>query len=196
MKIGVDVNQLAGSHGASNHANHKRLLGEGHGLTPLPLSFGDYIQITPEIEAAIEEHGDKLAKKDLVGLIKVSVDRKNSIDEICGNICGAQHERFRNELLRAQESGARLYILIENDEGIKDLDGIKRWSNPRLHRYNKIAYMHRVGKWLSTPLPPKPPTSNMTLYKAMYTMSKKYGCVWMFCSPGDAARRIVELLNS
>lgn len=195
LRIGVDTNQLSGSHGASNHRNHKWLLENGHGLTPLPVPYGDYIEITPEIQEIIDARGEKLMKKDLLGHIKVSIDRKNSIDEACGNICGKQHERFRNECIRAQDDGARFYILIENTEGIKDLDGIERWSNPRLHRYNKIRYMHRLGKWQTVSLPPKPPTSNMTLLKAMRTMASKYGVIWVLCSPHEAARRIVELLN-
>ena len=195
MKIGVDTNQFSGSHAASNHRNHKALFEAGHGITPLPIPYGDYIQITPEIERIIESRGTKLTKKALMGHIRVSVDRKNSIDEICSNICGQQHRRFRDECIRALEDGARFYVLIENDEMIKDLEGVKRWSNPRLHRYNKIKMYQERGNCLRYSLPAKPPTSNMTLFKAMSTMSKTYGVVFVFCSPHEASRRIVELLT-
>lgn len=196
MKIGADINQFSGSHHASNEKNHKYMMLNGHGVTPLPLPYGDYIEITPDIQEIIDRRGTKLSKIDLVTAIKVSVDRKNSIDEICGNICGKQHERFREEAIRAQSAGAKFYVLIENTEGIKDLDGIKRWSNPRLHRYNKIRYMHNIGKWQSVVLPKKPPTQNITLFKAMYSMAKKYGIHWEFCRPDEAAERIVKLLST
>lgn len=195
MKIGADINQFSGSHGKSNEKNHKALLLMGHGVTPLPLPFGDYCEITPDMQEVIDRRGTKLSKMDLIMDIKVSVDRKNSIDEICGNICGKQHERFREEAIRAMKVDAKFYVLIENSEGIRDLEGIKNWSNPRLHRYNKIRYMHRIGKWNSIPLPQRSPTSNITLYKAMYSMAKKYNIIWEFCSPDEAAEKIVEILN-
>lgn len=195
MKIGVDINQLTSSHEKSNLVNHKWLLNNGHGLTPIPLPYGDYCEVTPEIQEIIDRRKTKLSKIDLVSAIKISVDRKNSIDEICGNICGSQHERFREEAIRAKSAGARFYVLIENDEGITDLDGVKHWSNPRMHRYNKINYMHRIGKWKSVPLPKRPPTANITLYKAMYSMEKKYDIIWVFCKPNEAGAKIVELLS-
>ena len=195
MKIGADINQFSGSHHASNEKNHKYIMLNGHSVTPLPLPYGDYIEITPDIQEIIDRRGTKLSKIDLVSAIKISVDRKNSIDEICGNICGSQHERFREEAIRAKSAGAKFYVLIENDEGITDLDGVKHWSNPRMHRYNKINYMHRIGKWKSIPLPKRPPTANITLYKAMYSMAKKYDIIWVFCKPNEAGAKIVELLS-
>lgn len=195
MKIGADVNQFSGSHKKSNAFNHKRLKDLGHEVVRLPLPFADYIQITPEIEEVITRRGSKLSKMDLLMDIKVAVDRKNSIDEICGNICGKQHDRFREEAIRAKKAGATFYVLIENSEGIKDLEGVKRWSNPRLHRWNKIRYMHKLGKWQSVSAPKKPPTSNITLYKAMWSMANKYGIKWVFTSPKDAAETIVSLLG-
>lgn len=195
MRIGVDINQLTGSHEKSNDANHKWLLNEGHGLVPLPLPYGDYCEVTADIQEIIDRRGMKLSKIDLVSAITISVDRKNSIDEICGNICGSQHDRFREEAIRAKSAGAKFYVLIENDEGITDLDGIKHWSNPRLHRYNKINYMHKLGKWKSVPLPKRPPTANITLFKAMYSMAKKYDIIWVFCKPQEAGTKIVELLK-
>lgn len=195
MKIGVDINQSTGSHKQSNAFNHERMRAMGHELRQLPLPFADYIQVTPEIEEIIKRRGDKLSKMDLIMDIKVAVDRKNSIDEICGNICGKQHDRFREEAIRAQKAGAKFYVLIENDESITALEGVKKWSNPRLHRFNKIRYMHKLGKWQTVPLPKRPPTSNITLYKAMWSMASKYDIKWVFTSPGKAAETIVKLLE-
>ena len=195
MNIGVDVNQVSGSHKKSNARNHKWMQDHGHMLTILPLPFGDYIHVTPDICDIVDRRGKKLSKMDLIMDIKAAVDRKNSIDEVCGNICSGQHERFREEAIRAQKAGADFYVLIENDEGIRDLEGVKKWSNPRLHRWNKIRYMHRLGKWQSIPLPRKHPTNNLTLYKAMWSMREKYGIQWVFTSPREAAETIVMLLE-
>ena len=87
MIIGCDRNQLTGSHKKSNEVNHRRMMSMGHELMPLPIPFGDYIQVTPEIAETIKRRGTKLRKMDLINDIKVAVDRKNSIDEICGNLC-------------------------------------------------------------------------------------------------------------
>ena len=199
MIIGVDSNQLAkGSHEKSNRANHQRLVSMGHILVPLAIPYGDYIQITPEIDEIIKAKGDKLSKKDLDGKITISVDRKNSIDEICGNLCSNQkeHERFRNELIAAQKSNCRMFAVIENTEGIKSLDDIRKWSNPRLHRYNKINYMHRLGKWQNVKLSgQRPPCDNVRLMKTMLTCESRYKCKFVFCSPYESAQKIVELLS-
>ena len=86
-------------------------------------------------------------------------------------------------------------MLIENEDGVKSIDDLFHWNNPRLHRYNKIAYMHNSGRWLSTPLPKGKPTTGSTLAKAMLTMQKKYGVEFLFCTPEEAGRKIIELLE-
>ena len=198
MLIGVDRNQLTGTHKKSNEANHRRMMSMGHELMPLPLPYGDYVQITDEIVETVKRRGDKIKKMDLVNDIKIAVDRKNSIDEICGNLCSSEneHRRFREEAITAQKAGAKFYVVIENTEGIKSLDDIRKWSNPRLHRYNKINYMHRLGKWQNVKNSgSRPPCDNIRLMKTMYTMAQKYGINWIFVSPYESAAKIVELLT-
>jgi ribosome-associated protein len=124
----------------------------------------------------------------------VCVDTKKDLQEIYGDLIGKQHTRFRAEADRAYEAGIKLIILIE-DEEVKDLEGVKKWSNPRLHRYNKIKYMHEIGKWLSIPLPKKPPTDNITLYKVMSTFASKHHVEFVFCHPKDAGEKIIKLLG-
>lgn len=199
MIIGVDRNQVTGTHKRSNERNHRKLKSMGHQLTILPLPFGDYIQVTPTIEETVKRRGTKLKKMDLVNDIKIAVDKKNSIDEICSNICSSreQHERFRDECIMAQKAGCKFYVLIENDEGIKTVRDIVKWSNPRLARYNKVKYMHSVGKWQSVKLTgAKPPCDNVRLMKSMLTMGSKYGIQFVLCSPYESAQKIVELLSN
>ena len=198
MRIGVDRNQLTGTHKKSNEANHRKMMSMGHELMPLPLPYGDYVAITDDVAETVKRRGDKIKKMDLVNDIKIAVDRKNSIDEICGNLCSneEEHRRFREEAITAQKAGAKFYVVIENTEGIKSLDDIRKWSNPRLHRYNKINYMHRLGKWQNIKNKgSRPPCDNIRLMKTMYTMAQKYSINWIFCSPYESAEKIVELLK-
>ena len=198
MRIGVDKNQLTGSHKKSNETNHRKMMAMGHELVPLPVPYGDYIVITPEIEETIKRRGGKLKKMDLVNDIKVSVDRKNSIDEICTNLCSSkrQHERFREELITAQKAGCKFYILIETTERIRSVQDILKWSNPRLHKYNKTKYMHSIGKWQNVKLSgQRPPCDNARLMKTMLTCESRYKCKFVFCSPYESAQKIVELLT-
>ena len=198
MRIGVDRNQLTGSHKRSNEVNHRRMMSMGHELMPLPLPYGDYIQITDEIAEVVKRRGDKIKKMDLVNDIKIAVDRKNSIDEICGNLCSSQkeHERFREEAITAQKANCRFYVVVENTEGIKSIDDIRKWSNPRLNHYHKVNYMHQLGKWQNVRNKgSKPPCDNIRLMKTMYTMSAKYGITFVLCSPYESAEKIVELLK-
>lgn len=164
----------------------------------VPLPVGDYILMNDKVHDVISrknKRGVVLKKMDFLGTYKVSVDTKKDIQEVIGNICGKSHGRFRDECILAQNNGIELFILIENNDGIKSIEDLFHWQNPRLHRYNKIAYMHNIGKWNNVKLPKGKPTSGATLAKAMITMEKKYGVKFLFCSPYESAHKIIELLE-
>lgn len=197
MKIAVDKNQLQkGSHAQSNAYNHRMMERAGHTLVALPLQFGDYCEVTDEMQETIDRRGDKLKKADLVGDIKIAVDRKNSIDEICGNVCSTTkaHERFRDEVILAQKCGCKFYVLIE-DESVTSLDDLEHWENPREKKYFIMKARMAKGYKLKYPIAKQPPASGKTLAKALRTMEEKYGVKFLFCKPKDAAARIVELLT-
>lgn len=131
---------------------------------------------------------------------KICVDTKENIGEIVNNICGKSHERFRNELIRAQEAEIQLYILVENEDGINCLEDVKKWHNPRLDIYvrdtsNLLGYYQngrpRFGKKRKYPTA----TKGITLFKAMYTMQEKYGARFIFCHPNEAGAKVIELLG-
>ena len=147
-----------------------------------------------------EQHGIEIRRQALyVGDYalptdqSVCIDTKKDIQELVGDICGKQHERFRNECIRAQEAGIRLIVLVENRGGhIKDniiqptitsLSELHRWKNPRL-----FIFLRGKQKYPSA-------TRGITLQKACMTMTAKYGVQFMFCTPEQSAQRIVELLN-
>lgn len=195
ITICADKNQFAGSHGKSNAFKHKQMEKLGVNVLPTPIPFGDYCLLTPPMQETIERRGDKLKKQDLVADIKVVVDSKKGCEEVAMNICSSSHNRFRDEAILAQKMGATFYVLVENKDGIKSIDDVFKWQNPRMHRYNKVRYMHSIGKWNDIPEPKAKPTSGQTLAKSMLTMQYKYGCEFVFCRPDESGAKIIELLT-
>lgn len=124
----------------------------------------------------------------------ICIDTKRSIEEICQNVCGKEHARFRRECERAQEAGIQLIVLVENDReqigktgiwnpAITKLEELSRWANPRLFikKGGKQAYPNAVR--------------GATLMKACMTMQKKYSVEFQFCTPEESGAKILELLG-
>lgn len=149
MVIQEDTRQQAGKH----DTKHAYFADNGIYLVRCKLPFGDYAPIPP-----------------------VSIDTKNSMDEIAGNICGKEHKRFINECKAAKEAGCQLIILVENTVGISDISQVHSWINPRVIYSDKCVQGAR-------------------LQKAMETISDRYGVKFMFCQPEEAGRKIKELLS-
>lgn len=116
---------------------------------------------------------------DYVMMPKVAVDTKADLYEVASNI-EHQHGRFRDECLGAQRAGCQLIILVENLEGIRDLDDLVRWTEPDYHFYERRGKRKFNGERLA---------------KAMRTMSDRYGVRWEFCTPNEAAERVIDLLQ-
>lgn len=151
MLILEDSRQQEGKH----ELKHKWWLDNGHQLYRSKLAFGDYA-LPP----------------------KVAIDTKMNMAEIANNIGGSkkEHERFRRELILAKECGSKLYILVENTDGIKQLSDVQYWENPRLKKEPRAI-------------------TGLRLCKAMDTMQNKYGVRFMFCHPSQSARIITQLLE-
>lgn len=124
----------------------------------------------------------------------VCIDTKKDIQELVSDICGKQHERFRNECIRAQEAGIRLIVLVENIGGkvgrgeiynptITKLEELHRWKNPRLFIFDGGKQKYPRA------------TRGITLQKACISMELKYGVKFLFCTPHESAKKIVELLK-
>lgn len=168
MTIIEDVGQKQGQH------ENIRLHCEGKGiiLRRQKLNTGDYI-LAP----------------------RIAVDTKQGMGEVYGNLV-QDHDRFRNECIRAQEDGTLLVILIENDEGMSCLDDVERWDNPRVHEYYaKYAWALAARKNGKTVKLPAPPINNKRLIKMMETMTERYGVQWMFCSYEETGKKVVEILS-
>ena len=98
------------------------------------------------------------------------IDTKKDLTEVAKNICGgkAEHTRFINELVRAQECGIKLIILVESSYTRETAWG---WSS----KYTKIT--------------------GQTLMKAIMTIEKKYNTEFVFCKKTEAPKKIIELLS-
>lgn len=196
MKVIEDSNQKLGKHSSVNDYF------KSHGIEVIRqrLPVGDYILANEKVEdvfARKEARGIPVKMMDLVGTYNVCVDEKFSIQELVGNICGAQHNRFRDECILAKNNGVKLYVLVENDseivvdkkgifirnEVITDLKDLHSWVNPRL-------WITRRGQRLYPSA-----TRGITLKKCCYTMQAKYGVEFHFCASKDAGKKVIELLT-
>ena len=111
-----DKSQQAGKH----ENKHRWFDSHDVELLQAPLPVGDYILCTDAVEDVIQrkaKRGVDLKKLDFLGSYKVCVDTKRDMTEIEGNICGKQHDRFKDECVLAQNNGIQLYVLVENQVG-------------------------------------------------------------------------------
>lgn len=104
----------------------------------------------------------------------ICIDTKQDLSELCSNVI-QDHERFRNECIRAQEAGIQLIVLVADDT-IKDLSGVFAWKNPRRF-YSKRA------------------TTGRQLGKILYSMRDKYNVQFEFTTTDNIGKRIIELLG-
>lgn len=121
---------------------------------------------------------------------RLAIDRKKDLLELCGNVT-QQHERFRAELVRAQEAGIQIIILIEHGSDINSLEDVYFWENPRKHEVKwHTVNGHRVQYVESAKA-----IDGRQLYKSMVTIQQKYGVRFAFCSKDKTGEKIVELLS-
>lgn len=148
-------------------------------------------------EKYFTEHGFELIRTKLpygdyaiMPNLSVTVDTKQSISELYADLI-QDHDRFHNECVLAQKCGGRLIILVENKDGIKDVQGVANWKNPQMFRYYK-AKRNAEAYGLK---PPKPPASNVQLIKIMSSMTRDYGVEFLFCTTAEAGEKVISLLG-
>ena len=49
---------------------------------------------------------------------RLIIDRKQNLTELCSNVC-QDHDRFRRELIKAQENDIKMVFLVEHGKGIR-----------------------------------------------------------------------------
>lgn len=106
---------------------------------------------------------------------RVCIDLKRNLAEVVTNVT-QQHERFTGEIRRAQDANIRLIFLIEHG-GVKTLDDVRKWKNPRL----KVSPLAVSGE---------------RLFKIMYTMAQRYDVDWEFCDKRCTGKKVLELLGA
>lgn len=107
----------------------------------------------------------------------IVVDRKQNLAEICSNVGSSdrEHERFRNEILRANDINVRVIVLIEHGHGFRSLEDVKFWENPRIKESPKA-------------------TNGEKLYKILRTMCDRYDMDVVFCDKDETGAKIREIL--
>ena len=150
MVIQEDTRQKTDKH----NLKHKWFESSGVKVVRSKLPFGDYAPVPP-----------------------VSIDTKENMDEIAGNICGKEHRRFINECKAARDAGCQLFILVENTVGVADVTQVHKWVNPR------VIYSPRC-------------VQGPRLQKAMETISERYGTIFLFCTPEQSGEIITGILSN
>lgn len=161
----------------------------------------DKIGAHDNVDKGLEKLGHKLIRsKMFVGDVALfdnqttCIDLKQHMQEVYMDIVGAQHERFVRECKRAQDSGIRLIILVEQG-GIGSVQDVAKWQNPRSQKWQRIHDGQIRGAYRGVKISPKPPVSSPQLAKAMQTISERYGAEWLFCKPEDTVKVICEVLR-
>ncbi len=104
----------------------------------------------------------------------VIIDRKQNIAELAQNATSG-HDRFKRELVRLDEIGGKMYVLIEQDKidgkPIKELDDIILWAP----RYGEI-----LGD---------------RIYRVLKAWQNKHNIEYVFCSKRNTGKEIIRLLG-
>ena len=93
-----------------------------------------------------------------------AIERKMNFDELCQCYTRGRG-RFEREFLRAKETGAKIYLLVENGSWEKALNGEYR------SRMNPDAFVASMTAWLA-----------------------RYDCQLIFCEPKVSGRMIREIV--
>jgi hypothetical protein len=128
-----------------------------------------------------ERHGIEIIRQclnvgdyQIAGKGDISVDTKYGVPELA-MCCFQEHERFREECLRARKCGIRLIVLTEEKLPGGRLDW---WRSP-------------IG-WDGLPLHKFSPE---TLRKVLITMQAEYGVKFRFCDWHSTGKQVIEYLT-
>ena len=102
---------------------------------------------------------------------RLTIDRKQDLSEICGNLCSPDKSRFWREVRRAKAERFKMIVLIEQGGAFKTLKDVPQWRG----KYTKVT--------------------GYQLYNEMCRCSIAYGVEFLFCDKRSTGRRIAELLG-
>lgn len=145
----------------------------------------------------IQHFSSKLYVGDYMSLDnpRLCIDRKQNLNELCSNVSSVPKKgkdgrirrdkegkvmtdlaRFSAELDRAQKNGIKIIILCEHGKGMRTLDDVKNWNNPRL-RTSPLAM------------------SGKRLHQILLTLSKTYNFDIVFCDKRNTGKEIIRILG-
>ncbi len=149
----------------------------------------EHSQQWERIRKGFEAHGvdyirNKLFVGDYMSLdnSRLVVDRKHNLAEIAQNfteerkVNGRMQNRLEDEMIRAKEHGIKIVFLIEHGGGIKTIEDVMLWKNPRTK---------------TSPLA----ISGPRIYRKMLAYQNYYGVEFRFCGKQQTAKRIIEILQ-
>ena len=104
------------------------------------------------------------------GNSKLTIDRKQNLDELCGNLFSPDRSRFWREVRRAKEERVKMIVLVEQGGDIKCLNDVPKWKG----KYTKVT--------------------GYRLYNEICRCHIAYGVEFWFCDKRSTGKRIAEIL--
>ena len=101
---------------------------------------------------------------------RLTIDRKQNLDELCGNLCSPDKGRFWREVRRAKANHIKMIVLVEHGGMIKRMGDVPKWRS----RYTTV-------------------TGNR-LYAEMCRCHIAYGVEFWFCDKRSTGKRIAQIL--
>ena len=102
---------------------------------------------------------------------RLTIDRKQNLDELCGNLCSPDKSRFWREVRRAKTERIRMIVLVEQGGDIKCLNDVPKWKG----KYTKVT--------------------GSRLYNEICRCHIAYGVEFWFCDKRATGKRIAEILG-
>lgn len=107
----------------------------------------------------------------------IAIDTKKDIQELIIDVT-KDHERFKRELQLSKKCGAKLIILIE-DEQVTCINDLYTWYNWRLKKSPKATKGSTLAKMLTT----------------IQNNTDDYNCEFLFVKKSECGAKIIELLS-
>lgn len=102
---------------------------------------------------------------------RLTIDRKQNLSEICGNLFSPDKSRFWREVRRSKAERIKMIVLIEEGGAFKTLKDVPQWRG----KYTKVT--------------------GYQLYSELCRCSIAYGVEFLFCDKRHTGQMIAELLG-
>lgn len=148
--------------------------------------------------AICDDDTERFAEKEINDICFANKVAERAVSEF-QELYVKRHGFFHRGLKRAQNSQIKLIVLVENKDGVDNLEGLFKWHNPRSDIWvnsDEIIGCWKNGKPKYRKVQKfKNATTGEQLAKACLTMQHKYGVEFQFCTPEESGERILKLLG-